>query len=176
MTLDGVRPEDRLSRTFCFGKKETAADLVGASEGVEKAREDATKGLKERTTLRSAGISDGISSARITCVCVTDRCVTVRCVRSEREKERGEINKHIKPRDSFTPDKNMSRDTYLDPPLPYLVGLPALVVLIVDFLFLFLSPSRRSFASFVAIKRVGPLVAARWSERASLMTVLIMYN
>lgn len=124
-----------MSRTFCRkkrkrqqisrerSKRRERASERGCDEGV-KGENDTAIGGSLRWALFTVGHV-------YVCVCVSaaGRCLTVRCVRKEKEKEkdreRGEINKHIKPRDSFTLDKNMSRDTYLDPPPPYLVGLPS---------------------------------------------------
>jgi len=73
---------------------------------------------------------------------------------------RGEINKHIKPCDSFKPDKNMSRDTYLE---SLLLIFPTCLAPTDP-----LSISSFSFSLLRAIKYTR--------SGASLMTVLIMYN
>lgn len=143
-------PEDRLSPNFLSRgdqKKEAATDP-------ERQRENANEGVKKREGLPE--VFERLLHEDYLYV-LLHRYIPLHGVYCAR----GEINKHIKPRDSFTLDKNMSRDTYLDFLLLIFPACPALAdpLSISSFSF---SPSRRK--------------THRARMDASLMTVLIMYS
>lgn len=76
-----------------------------------KKERESSKGVKGESDFQSTGAS-GRLFAMEPRVCSTSSVYKTLVVCAAGEEE---INKHIKLRDSFTPDKNMSRDTYLDP-------------------------------------------------------------
>lgn len=151
-TPDGVPRRDRLSRTFSRGKKEKSrADLekkgkrrdARRTENMGERERAQREGVKGESNLRSVGASERDSATCISHV-LTRRCAHLYCICITMGK-RGR-NKHIKRHDSFTADKNMSRDTYLDSLL--------LISLAPVFLSLSKLPSRSRFSLSLALERV----------------------
>lgn len=79
-------------------------------ERCRRKRRQSSKGVKGENDLQLVGAFERDLPIWISRV-LTRRCVPLYCVCQEEERR----NKHIKRHDSFTLDKNMSRDTYLDP-------------------------------------------------------------
>lgn len=104
-TPDGVLRRTGCREPFARDKKKGSV-----SKSREKGREQ-TKGLKEKEKERLPGASENSPHKDYLYVLRYIPVHGVYCAR-------GEINKHVKPRDSFTPDKNMLRDTYLDSLFP----------------------------------------------------------
>lgn len=117
-------PDDVQRRTGC--RELFAGKKRSCSRSRVRKREKETKGLKERTDDRQEPPNESSLQFRVYVLGRYMHALSLTLYARHRGRREGgkreEINKHIKPRDSFTPDKNMSRDTYLDPHL--LISLP----------------------------------------------------